>query len=66
MDFERIDMPTFEFAPVFSKTAAGEGTDLSMEMYSFEDKDGQDLILRVEFTASVMRAYPENGLHVRP
>jgi histidyl-tRNA synthetase len=66
MGFERIDMPTFEFTPVFAKTAAGEGTDLSKEMYSFEDKDGQELTLRAEFTASVVRAYIENGMYVLP
>ena len=41
MGFERIDIPTFEYAAVFAKTAAGEGTGLSEEMYPFEDKDGQ-------------------------
>lgn len=66
MGFERIDMPTFEFTPVFAKTAAGEGTDLSREMYSFQDKDGQDITLRAEFTASVVRAYIENGMYVLP
>jgi histidyl-tRNA synthetase len=66
MGFERIDTPGFEFTPVFAKTAAGEGTDLSQEMYSFEDKDGQNLTLRAEFTAGVMRAYIENGMHVLP
>ena len=66
MGFERIDMPTIEFTPVFAKTAAGEGTDLHKEMYSFQDHDGQYLTLRAEFTASVMRAYIENGMHVLP
>jgi histidyl-tRNA synthetase len=66
MGFERIDMPTFEYTPVFEKTAAGEGTDLRKEMYSFEDKDGQHITFRAEFTASVVRAFIENGMHVLP
>lgn len=66
MGFERIDMPTFEYTPVFAKTAAGEGTDLSREMYSFEDKDGQEITFRAEFTASVVRAFIENGMHILP
>jgi histidyl-tRNA synthetase len=66
MGFERIDMPSFEYTPVFAKTAAGEGTDLSKEMYSFEDKDGQLITFRAEFTASVMRAFIENGMYVLP
>jgi histidyl-tRNA synthetase len=66
MGFERIDMPTFEYTPVFAKTAAGEGTDLDKEMYSFEDKDGREITFRAEFTASVVRAFIENGMHVLP
>jgi histidyl-tRNA synthetase len=66
LGFERLDLPSFEFTPVFAKTAAGEGTDLSKEMYSFQDRDGQDITLRAEFTASVIRAFVENGMHVLP
>jgi histidyl-tRNA synthetase len=45
----------------------GEGTDIvEKEMYSFEDRDGTHISLRPEFTASIMRAYVENGLHVLP
>ena len=64
--FERLDLPSFEYTPVFTKTAAGEGTDLSKEMYSFMDKDGQEITFRSEFTASVIRAYIENGMRVWP
>jgi histidyl-tRNA synthetase len=66
MGFEQLDLPTFEYTPVFAKTAAGEGTDLRKEMYSFTDKDGQEITFRAEFTASVVRAFIENGMHVLP
>ncbi len=66
MGFEPIDLPTFEYTGVFAKTAAGEGTDLRKEMYSFEDKDGQEITFRPEFTASVVRAFIENGMQVWP
>ncbi len=66
MGFERIDLPIFEFTPVFARTAAGEGTDMRKEMYTFTDRDGSELTLRPEFTAGVVRAYLENGLHQRP
>ena len=66
MGFERLDLPSFEYTPVFAKTAAGEGTDLGKEMYSFQDKDGQEITFRAEFTASVVRAFIENGMHVLP
>jgi histidyl-tRNA synthetase len=34
-------------------------------MYSFQDKGDHDITLRPEFTAGVLRAYLENGMHVR-
>jgi histidyl-tRNA synthetase len=45
----------------------GEGTDIvEKEMYIFEDRDGDHIALRPEFTAGIMRAYVENGLHTLP
>ncbi len=62
--FERIDIPIFEATEVFAR-GIGEGTDVvDKEMYNFTDKGGRDLTLRPEFTAGVVRAYIENGLHV--
>jgi len=62
--FERLDVPVFEATEVFAR-GIGEGTDVvDKEMYSFTDKGGRDLTLRPEFTAGVVRAYIENGLHV--
>jgi histidyl-tRNA synthetase len=64
--FERIDVPMFEVTEVFARSI-GEGTDtVDKEMYTFADKGGHSLTLRPEFTAGVMRAYIENGLHVLP
>lgn len=61
---ERIDTPIFEATEVFAR-GIGEGTDVvDKEMYTFEDKGGRSLTLRPEFTAAVVRAYIENGLHV--
>jgi histidyl-tRNA synthetase len=62
--FQRIDTPVFEATEVFAR-GIGEGTDVvDKEMYTFTDKGGRDLTLRPEFTAGVVRAYIENGLHV--
>ncbi len=64
--FERIDIPMFESTELFAR-GVGEGTDIvDKEMYSFKDKGDRDITLRPEFTAGVMRAYIENGLHVQP
>lgn len=64
--FERIDVPILEVTELFAR-GVGEGTDIvDKEMYSFADKSGHDVTLRPEFTAGVLRAYIENGLHVLP
>jgi histidyl-tRNA synthetase len=62
----RIDVPVMETTALFVR-GVGEGTDIvEKEMYSFEDRDGSHISLRPEFTAGIMRAYVENGLHVLP
>jgi histidyl-tRNA synthetase len=61
--FRRIEMPVFEKTAVFSRSL-GETTDVvSKEMYSFEDRGGESLTLRPEFTAGIARAYLTNGWH---
>ncbi len=64
--YERIDTPTFEDTRLFSRSI-GEGTDIvEKEMYTFEDKGGNQLTLRPEGTAPVCRAYLEHGMHNLP
>lgn len=64
--FEQIDTPIFEATSLFVR-GVGQGTDIvDKEMYSFRDKGDEEITLRPEFTAGVMRAYLENGMHVRP
>ncbi|MGC9467180.1 MAG: histidine--tRNA ligase [Anaerolineae bacterium] len=64
--FERIDTPIFEMTELFAR-GVGEATDIvEKEMYSFKDKGDRDVTLRPEFTAGVIRAYIENGMHVLP
>jgi len=59
--FRRVEMPVFEKTEVFSR-AIGETTDVvSKEMYSFEDRGGDSLTLRPEFTAGIGRAFLTNG-----
>ena len=59
--FRRIEMPVFEKTEVFSRSI-GETTDVvSKEMYSFEDRGGESLTLRPEFTAGIARAFVTNG-----
>jgi len=61
-DYSEIKFPTFEDAALFTRSI-GEATDIvEKEMYVFEDRKGRRLSLRPEGTASVVRAYLENGL----
>lgn len=59
---EDIDPPIFEFTPVFARTM-GEGSDVvRKEMYTFEDRSGEELTLRPEFTAGICRAFISGGM----
>lgn len=59
--FRRVEMPVFEKTAVFSRSL-GETTDVvSKEMYSFEDRGGESLTLRPEFTAGIARAFITDG-----
>ncbi len=59
--FKRIELPVFEATAVFARSL-GETTDVvSKEMYTFEDRGGDSLTLRPEFTAGICRAYLTEG-----
>ena len=59
--FRPVQVPVVEFTRVFARTL-GETTDVvSKEMYSFEDRGGESLTLRPEFTAGICRAYVSEG-----
>lgn len=60
-NFRRVEIPVFEATSVFARSL-GETTDVvSKEMYTFEDRGGDSLTLRPEFTAGLVRAYLTNG-----
>ncbi len=64
--YERIDSPAFEDTRLFARSV-GEGTDIvEKQMYTFEDRGGNQVTLRPEGTAPVCRAYLEHGLHNLP
>ncbi len=59
--FKGLQLPVIEPTAVFSRSL-GEATDVvSKEMYSFEDRGGDSITLRPEFTAGIARAYLTNG-----
>ena len=61
-EFAEISTPIFEFTEVFARPI-GEHTDIvSKEMYTFTDRGGEEVTLRPENTAGVVRAVLSNGL----
>lgn len=59
--FKGLQLPVIEPTAVFARSL-GEATDVvSKEMYTFEDRGGDSITLRPEFTAGIARAYLTNG-----
>jgi histidyl-tRNA synthetase len=59
--FKRVEVPTIEPTQVFARTI-GETTDVvAKEMYTFEDRGGDSITLRPEFTAGIARAFLSEG-----
>ena len=60
--FKPMATPIFEFSSVFKKTL-GESSDIvTKEMYTFNDKGNEEITLRPEGTAGIVRAIISNGL----
>ena len=59
--FKRIEMPVFEATAVFARSLGETSDVVGKEMYTFEDKGGDSLTLRPEFTAGIARAYITEG-----
>jgi histidyl-tRNA synthetase len=64
--YRRIETPTFAETGLFARTS-GLGSDVvDKEMYTFRDRGGDELTLRPEGTAPVMRAYLQHGMNKLP
>ena len=60
--YQEIATPIFEFTEVFARPI-GETSDIvTKEMYSFKDRGGEEITLRPEYTAGIVRAVLSNGL----
>lgn len=60
-NYNMVELPLFESTQVYARSL-GEGTDISKEMYTFEDRNGDSFSLRPEGTAGLVRAYISAGL----
>lgn len=60
-NFTELNTPILEFSEVFERNL-GEGSDIILkEVYKFEDRGGNMLTLRPEFTAGIVRSFVGNG-----
>ncbi len=60
--YQAMGTPIIEYTKVFDRTL-GETSDIvSKEIYSFFDKSGNNISLRPEFTASIIRAFISHNL----
>ena len=60
--YREISTPVFEFSEVFLRTLGDTSDVVTKETYTFEDRGGESITLRPEFTAAVVRAFISNGL----
>ncbi len=60
-NIKEIILPIMEFTEIFARGIGDETDIVSKEMFTFEDRGGRNLTLRPEGTASLVRAYCENG-----
>jgi histidyl-tRNA synthetase len=65
--FRPVQVPVFEFTGVFARTLGETSDVVAKEMYSFQDRGGEGLTLRPEFTAGIARAFISAGWqHMAP
>lgn len=60
--YQEMSVPVFEFTEVFQRTLGETSDVVSKEMYTFQDRGGESLTLRPEFTAGICRAILSGGL----
>ncbi len=60
--YRPIETPIFEDVNVFSRTLGKSSDIVEKQMYSFRTRGGDELVLRPEGTAPVIRSYIENGM----
>jgi histidyl-tRNA synthetase len=60
--YEEMATPIFEFTDVFKRTLGDTSDVVTKEMYTFEDRSGDQITLRPEGTAGIARALISGGL----
>ncbi len=64
--YSYIETPILEETALFKRSVGDSSDIVSKEMYQFEDKGGNDVCMRPEGTAGVVRAFVSNKLDRQP
>ena len=64
--YARIETPLLEDRALFERGVGIETDAVSKEMYAFADRSDNQVALRPEFTAGIVRAFIEHGMNSRP
>lgn len=64
--FTRMETPIVEETELFKRSVGAYSDIVRKEMFSFRTQGGEDLTIRPEFTAGIMRAYIEHGMLNQP
>jgi histidyl-tRNA synthetase len=64
--YGRIETPLLEDTGLFVRGVGADTDAVSKELYSFKDRSDNDVALRPEFTAGIVRAYIEHGMASLP
>lgn len=59
--FEQVATPIIEYGEVFNRSLGDTSDVVSKEMYSFDDRGGDTITLRPEFTAAMVRSVITEG-----
>jgi histidyl-tRNA synthetase len=60
--YGRIETPLLEDTGLFVRGVGADTDAVSKELYSFKDRSDNEVSLRPEFTAGIVRSYVENGM----
>lgn len=60
-NFHEINTPILEFNNLFERSVGDDSDIVMKELYKFEDRGGNMLALRPEFTAGIVRSFVSNG-----
>ncbi len=64
--FKRIRTPVLEERILFEKSTGTTSDVVGKQMYEFTDRGGKRIVMRPEFTPSIVRAYIEHGMFNLP